>query len=233
MKEKIKKILSSAEKLQAILDYLQLNASQFSENLGIPAGTLYDIKRGQIKRLSPEILGMIARTYPCFSPQWLLTGEGEMLKEGAKSPQGDHARPETPNASPALPLIPFDAVAGLPSIDNIGVTFLDCDQYRVPDLIQRGAEFLIRVSGSSMYPKYSNGDILACHRITDILFFQWGKAYVLDTSQGVLVKRLQPSEKGDEYIRLVSDNKEHYAPFDIPKSDIRSISIVVGVIRFE
>jgi hypothetical protein len=32
---------------------------------------------------------------------------------------------------------------------------------------------------------------------------------------------------------LVSDNKEKYEPFAIPKTDIRSLSIVLGVVRME
>lgn len=91
---------------------------------------------------------------------------------------------------------------------------------------------MIRVSGSSMYPKYSNGDILACRRVHDILFFQWGKVYVIDSSQGALVKRVFKDESQDN-ILLVSDNMEKYPPFSFPKSDIRSLSIVLGVIRLE
>ena len=97
---------------------------------------------------------------------------------------------------------------------------------------RRGAEFIIRVSGSSMYPKYSNGDLLGCKKIENILFFQWGKIYVLDTSQGALVKRVYEHEN-DDFVMLVSDNKDVYPPFAIPKSDIRSLSIVVGVVRLE
>ena len=108
----------------------------------------------------------------------------------------------------------------------------DCEHYVIPEFDRRGAEFIIRVSGSSMYPKYSNGDLLGCKKIEDILFFQWGKIYVLDTSQGALVKRVYPHDD-DAFITLVSDNKKVYPPFPIPKSDIRSLSIVVGVVRLE
>jgi len=83
-----------------------------------------------------------------------------------------------------------------------------------------------------MYPKYSSGDILACRKIYEILFFQWGKVYVIDSSQGQLIKRICRHENED-MVWLVSDNKEKYEPFAIPKSDIRSLSIVVGVVRME
>ena len=138
------------------------------------------------------------------------------------------SRPETIG----LPLIPFEALAGFPSTDNIGVAFADCEQYVVPEFMARGADCLVRVSGSSMYPKYSNGDILACRIVRDILFFQWGKVYVIDSSQGLLVKRIEQSPRED-FITLVSDNRERYKPFEIPVSDIRTLAIVIGVIRVE
>lgn len=131
-----------------------------------------------------------------------------------------------------IPLIPIEAIAGYGKGD---VTVLDSEireRYHVPEFSVRGVKYLIRVSGSSMYPKYSNGDVLACKPITDVSFFQWGKVYVLDTDQGALVKRLYEG-KNDDCIECRSDNKEHYPAFQILKTSIRSISIVVGVIRIE
>ena len=132
-----------------------------------------------------------------------------------------------------IPLIPIEAVAGLPTIDNIGVSFADCKRYVIPEFEGKGVDYMIRVSGSSMYPKYSNGDILACKYIENVLFLQWGKIYVIDSSQGALVKRVFQDETNPDNLILVSDNKENYPPFTFPKSDIRSLSIVVGVIRLE
>lgn len=130
-----------------------------------------------------------------------------------------------------IPLIPHEAVAGFVlGVDIEGVIQKNCEHYVVPEFEGIGAEFVIRISGSSMYPKFSNGDVLACKKIKEILFFQWGKVYVLDTSQGVLVKRIFEHENPD-YVICSSDNKENYPPFFLPTSDIRSLSIVLGVIR--
>jgi phage repressor protein C with HTH and peptisase S24 domain len=83
-----------------------------------------------------------------------------------------------------------------------------------------------------MSPKYYNGDVVACKIIPKETFIQWGKVYVMDTIQGALCKRLFPSEKGDDYIKVVSDN-EKYPAFDMPKKEIRALAIVIGVIRLE
>jgi len=94
------------------------------------------------------------------------------------------------------------------------------------------AEWMIYVKGSSMYPKYSSGDIVACKQLFESKFIQWNKVYVLATKeQGLLIKRLMPSEK-DKHLKAVSDNKD-YPPFDIPEDEILGLALVLGVIRLE
>ncbi|WP_073489355.1 MULTISPECIES: hypothetical protein [unclassified Flavobacterium] len=44
-----------------------------------------------------------------------------------------------------------------------------------------GADYLINIIGSSMYPNYNNGDIAACRHLLLDTFFQWNKVYVLNT----------------------------------------------------
>jgi len=129
-----------------------------------------------------------------------------------------------------LPLIPLDCVAGFPLLDNHGVTLADCEQYAVPEFTARGADYLIRVAGSSMYPRYSNGDILACKRVESLTFFQWGMIYVIDTQQGILVKRIFECTDDKNSIICRSENETDFPPFRLPKNEIRSVSIVVGQI---
>jgi phage repressor protein C with HTH and peptisase S24 domain len=74
---------------------------------------------------------------------------------------------------------------------------------------------------------------LACRKIDEITFFQWGKVYVMDTRQGALVKKVFPDNNNPDNILCVSENKEDFPPFTLPKTEIRSISIVVGVIGVE
>ncbi len=128
-----------------------------------------------------------------------------------------------------IPLIPLDAVAGFCNGDTAQIMEYECEKYVIPSF--RGAEFLIQVKGNSMYPKYASGDVVACKGLPLDTFFQWNKVYVLDSEQGVLIKRVKRGPD-DEHITLVSEN-EQYDPFDLHKSDIRSLAIVIGVIRLE
>ena len=128
-----------------------------------------------------------------------------------------------------VPLIPIEAMAGF-GVGDVRVMNYDItDRYVVPDF--EDVDFMIRVKGSSMYPKYNSGDVIACKKLPLGTFIQWNKVHVLDTTQGAMVKRIKQSEKQDSWL-LVSDNQA-YPPFNIPKNDVRSIAIVVGVIRLE
>ncbi len=136
-----------------------------------------------------------------------------------------------PGSGKGIPLIPMDAVAGFPA-DGSGSAYLeDCERYVIPEFEYKGADFLIRVSGDSMVPLYYSGDLLACHKITDIRFFQWGTIYVLETSQGTIVKRVQESAEHADCILCVSENSEIHKPFLLPRDDIRSLSTIVGLVR--
>lgn len=128
-----------------------------------------------------------------------------------------------------IPLIPIDAMAGVLTCEQTALEY-ECERYVVP--MFKGADFLIPVKGSSMYPKYNSGDIVACKRVsmTDI-FFQWNKVYVIDTDQGALIKRIKPGSAPDR-ILIVSDN-DKYDPFELPYSAIHAVALVIGVIRLE
>ena len=221
------------ERLLEFVEYTGLPVYQFEKLCGLSNAYIKNISKG----IGAEKLERILKQFPELNKDWLLYGVGNMLVEHYETPT-THLRDtyETPPAvehsTKTLPLIPIEAVAGFNGYDAAGVRLEDCTQYTVPEFAALHADFLIRVSGSSMYPKYSSGDILACRKLTDVTFFQWGKVYVLDSNQGAMVKRLFPSENDPDKISCHSDN-ENYPPFDITKSDIRSVSIVVGAIRFE
>lgn len=159
---------------------------------------------------------------------WLLTGEGSMFRKESEKENIPVAHPSD-SPTEGIPLIPISAMAGAFTREQTVLEY-ECERFVVPTF--KGAEFLISVKGSSMYPKYNSGDIVACKRLPmDDIFFQWNKVYVLDTDQGPLIKRVKPgSDK--EHVLIVSDN-EHYEPFELPLERIYHVALVIGVIRLE
>ncbi|MBI1838252.1 MAG: helix-turn-helix domain-containing protein [Flavobacteriia bacterium] len=132
-----------------------------------------------------------------------------------------------------IPMIPFEAFGGFgdTTIEGVNIETIQ-ERYVIPLFQGIKIDFMIQVRGSSMYPKYNSGDVVACRIINELMFIQWNKVYVIDTiSQGTLIKRLKKSNDVNNVI-CKSDNKD-YDEFEIPKSDIRTIAMVVGVIRIE
>lgn len=165
-----------------------------------------------------------------ISADWLLTGNGEMLKKDRENHIREATKMIPATGVNGIPLIPINAMAGFGS-GECQVLEYECDRYVVP--LFKEAEFLITVKGSSMIPKYNSGDIVACKKLAlDDLFFQWNKVYVLDTAQGALIKRVQEDKDHEGSVLIVSDNPA-YPPFSLCANQIHSIAIVVGVIRLE
>lgn len=213
---------------QNILLYLaQANVSpyEYYKITGTTRGILT-----QNNGISEDNIARFLAYAPDVNPTWLLTGRGKMTIDETEDKKNLPKATRTTKPSKGIPLIPLDAVAGFPATDNEGVYMEDCDRYSIPEFEAKGANFLIRVSGDSMNPLYNNGDIIACRKIESILFFQWGSIYVLDTSQGVLVKYVEECEGSDECVLCVSENTR-FKPFRLPKDDIRSLSTIIGLVR--
>lgn len=215
---------------ERILHYIEcknIPKSKFYNDLGIKRGLLDSDKLKA--SVTDVVIAKILAIYKDLNINWLLTGEGNMLR--TESEKEENIPVAHPSDSPmeGIPLIPISAMAGAFTGEQTVLEY-ECERFVVPTF--KGAEFLISVKGSSMYPKYNSGDIVACKRLPmDDIFFQWNKVYVLDTDQGPLIKRVKPgSDK--EHVLIVSDN-EHYEPFELPLNRIYHVALVIGVIRLE
>ncbi len=185
------------------------------------------------KNLSSQLGGdaivKVLTSYPELSADWLLTGAGSMLKEPSDQRVSEVAHPVPAGTHAGIPLIPLNAMAGAFTGD-LSVLDYECEHYVIPDF--QGADFLIRVKGDSMQPTYYAGDLIACQHVPlDDLFFQWGKAYVLDTTQGPLIKRIRPG-KDNEHILIISDNTA-YPPFELARDQFHGVALVRGLVRLE
>lgn len=210
-----------------VIKYLEIKGIskyKFYQTTGLSNGFLD--KSGSIGSEKCEI---IISHYPDLNIEWLITGKGGMIRKENSNTVSEPAEKYN-KTNKGLPLIPINAMAGIGDGEKAAL-ILECEHYFVPDF-QKKADFLIRISGTSMSPKYYNGDVVACKKIPVKTFIQWGKVYVMDTIQGALCKRLFESAKGETFVRVVSDN-EKYPPFDMPTKEIRNLAIVIGVIRLE
>ena len=155
-------------------------------------------------------------------PVWLETGLGEMLpkKDGisdsATAAQDGYIQFKQINIKAAAGLGKFSdpaendvrviEVSEKWARKNIGNNFKDIS--------------IITASGDSMQPTFEDGDLLFVN--VAIKHHRGDGVYVIDTPNGLRVKRLQTTISGD--LKIISDNKK-YDPELIPFSDLDTIHI--------
>lgn len=139
------------------------------------------------------------------------------------------------NNKNVIPLFELEAAScGMPSGFEVAIEANKCDRYIIPDLA--GCDFTIRTRGRSMinrsHPERSipERSIVGCRIWKSRSHVRWGEVYALATPDGVVVKKIMPSEK-DGYIKCVSFNEEEgFIPYDLPADEIQDWAIVVGVV---
>lgn len=225
---------------QKILRYLRfkgVSEYKFYKDSGVTRGVLQ-----QPNGISEDNLSRFLAYAADVNSEWLLTGRGAMLKTNETDSTHVHDEDsgffhEENKVLPFLherntvsietrPRIPFDAVAGSLSFAMNGVSSDECEQLPLIPTFPK-YDFTIIARGDSMFPDFHSGDELACAFVEAKSFIQWGRVHVLDTAQGVVLKRIFNQK---DAILCKSINND-YPDFEIPKNEIYHLAIVVGLIR--
>lgn len=210
------------DRLKEYIDYKGITISAFEKSTGM-SNASFGKQLKQKKAIGTDRLENIINTYPDISAEWLLTGEGPMLK----TQSGNEAVANYTSDRSGIPLIPVEAMAGFFTGEVIDYDH-DCERLRIPGI---KADFVVPVSGDSMEPKFYSGDLVACQMVNlSDSFFQWGKVYVIDTNQGVLIKKVKRGTLPGS-ITLISENPD-YDAVEISAADIYHIALVKATVRF-
>lgn len=122
-----------------------------------------------------------------------------------------------------VPLLPIFAQAGSLTGWSEGVEEVECERVISP---VKDIDMAVHIYGESMSPDIPNGAVCYVRRVTGRVI-DYGRAYILDTVDGPVVKYLAPGSD-DEHIRCESANKEpRFAPYEVLKSDILGMYRVV------
>lgn len=195
---------------------------------------------GQNNGISEDNIARFLAYAPDINHEWLLTGNGPMLKNNTPVVDKKEEKAYTSLVNPktkevlcdisSFPLYSIDASAGLNKL-FIGDSEM-LGQISIPNAPRcDGAVYVI---GDSMYPLLKSGDIIAYRQVYNLDSIIYGEIYLIqlenDGDISIVVKYVKRSEKGDDYIKLVSYNKEH-DPKDVPVSWVRAIARVTLTIR--
>ncbi len=216
--------MDTQQRFEKLLEYSGLNAAQFAVRIGTKTKqAVYELQKGRTHSFSRTMMSKITKAFPEINSVWLLTGEGEMLRQ--PSPASSHAdapalegKPifvtagEEPADARIIPVLPVAAQAGtLSEFSQAVAQGMICERIVTP---LRDGDFAIRIVGDSMEPEYQAGTLAIVKKINEKAFIDWGKTFVLDTVNGIVIKRLFPAEQGADFVRCVSNNPA-YPPFEI------------------
>lgn len=196
----------------------------FASLIGVSEANVRNYKNGVMPKA--DFLEKIARSFD-ININWLLTGEGNMLRTESEK---EEKLPSVNQTYEGAPYFNVDFIGGFDVIVN--------DQTRNPDFYinyppynQEGVVWC-NLTGHSMEPEISNGDIIALREVTTpIQYLPAGEIYGIVTEEYRTVKRVRLSQK-EGYVRLIPSNKsEEFCEQEIPINMILKVYAVLGSIR--
>ena len=196
-----------------------MNVSRFEKEAGLANGYFRQVK----KNPSPEKIDKIRLAFPDLNTDWLVTGVGSMYVEGKEEGKPGQAPANATPGAYAVPLLPVAAQGGALSDFAASVMQWDCERITAPVK----ADFALTVTGASMEPEYPSGSIIFVKKINEKAFIEWGKTYVLDTCNGVVIKELRESEDKSECVCHSINPDPKYQPFRVKWSDVFGVYRVV------
>lgn len=224
--------MKAIDRVYQYIDLKGIKVVDFERGSSISNGYLSKMKQ-RSAGMGEDILNQILENCPDICPEWLLTGNGPMLKDDSSPDVQLIHNPPYREAHDDLtvPLYNIDAAANLLTIfENKHQNIIDT--IRIPDMPR--CDGAISVRGDSMYPLLKSGDIVIYKEIYDFNLVVYGEMYLVDFTLNdddfLVVKYVNKSDR-DRCIRLVSYN-QHHDPMDIEVSCIRAMALVKASIRF-
>ncbi len=223
------------------------NKRAFSLSVGVSPAVIENIVGKRQSSPSFDIMNKIVSSIDNINTKWLLTGQGNMLNNSYSQDNNISVISEPEQEltirklktdyfdvdKQQIPLYDIQAAAGFTLLFSNQNQQIPLDYIRIPNAPKCDGALYIR--GDSMYPLLKSGDIACYKSIQTLDDIRYGEMYLLDienTSDRYLaVKYIQKSDLGNDYLRLVSENK-HHDPRDEHKANIKALALIKATIRY-
>lgn len=228
------------QRILQFVDYKQIERKNFFGELNVATSNF----RGNAlySEVGGDVIAKILSNHPKLNAEWLLTGNGEMLKsEGAteviKTPPVEIIAPikvEGRSLMPKvivlkdedveeerIPLVPVMAQAGYLQGYDDPQYIKELPMYNLPGM-RNGTFRIFQVEGLSMYPTLQSGSYVVGQFVEDWEHISDNRIYVVVSTEGVIVKRvLNRIEKyGSLYCK--SDNRV-FPHINVKLKDVKEI----------
>lgn len=232
---------NTVSRIKEFIDFKGLSVRKFEETVGFSNGAFATQYKNN-KSIGSDKIENILCSFPELNTEWLLTGNGEMLKsEGAteviKTPRVEVIAPikvEGRSLMPKvivlkdedveeerIPLVPVMAQAGYLQGYDDPQYIKELPMYNLPGM-RNGTFRIFQVEGLSMYPTLQSGSYVVGQFVEDWEHISDNRIYVVVSTEGVIVKRvLNRIEKyGSLYCK--SDNRV-FPHINVRLKDVKEI----------
>ena len=206
------------------------NQQDFVERIGSDKSTVSQILSGKLS-VPNNMFEKICNAFPGISQSWLLTGEGNMLKEGNNAALQKDIVEKGGSNYKLVPLVHIDSVGGMRSGNSITGEPQYIEGY-IPFVNAREGDIAIFQSGTSMIPTIPPGSVMQLRKVENWReYFGYGNIFVIELTDGRrITKEVQRyAENPREYVLCVSHNPD-VAPEELPKSMIVSVWKVIKIL---
>lgn len=227
--------MTDLERVINTIDWLVFNKKiknrrELAKTLDYTESSLSQILNKKVT-LSESFINKLSTVDKSLSLDWLLTGEGEMLKPTKKEEKLTETEEVITSSGnyKLVPLYNMDARGGFGANDEV-----DCTKY-VVDLIPfkdaKDKDICVPVSGKSMMPTFCPGTVVLLHEIENwIEFLETGQIYVLILKDGRrLIKELRRSEEDRQTNYLCVSHNPDYEPVELPRKLIHRVYMVTAM----
>ena len=228
--------MKKGERLTQAIDYLKKTGK--AKTLDDIANVIQRSKtnissaaNGNHRYLTDKFLSHFNMCYDnMFNLKWLMTGEGDMLSStsSAKPQQSKKAERVTDDEAYKVPLVPISALAGSLNDFSLSVKRDDCETVISPI---KDIDMAIKISGDSMEPEYPADSQVFVKKINERAFLEWGRVYVLNTCNGIVIKRLMPTD--DPNTVLCESINPKYPPFEVNLENVNGVYRVIMCMSFK
>lgn len=227
--------MKAYQKIKEAREQMGLNQSEFAREVGVTQKDVSILESGNKKFIPNQYIEyLLNKGYDLNS---IFDDDSELKRQSFTSvgePTSVYRMRTDNNVETQLvPLYSLEATAGLVELFRNAGDGHPIDHISIPNLPKcDGAVFAV---GDSMYPLLKSGDIVMYKEIKNIqegIFY--GEMYLIsldvDGEEYVSVKWIQKSDKGEDYIKLVSENR-HHQPKDIPMKQVKALALIKASIR--
>lgn len=207
--------MSTKERIVKYIKFHSMKQGEFCERIGVAKTYIASIRSS----ISPGKLAKIATEFPDLNIEWLLTGEGDMLKEERQEIEISYTE--------GVPYYDVDFQAGFDVMASPDHNNPEC-LIKFPKYER--ATLWCNASGDSMGPEINNGDTIALQKVDDFRFLPYDGIYAIVTTNDMrTIKRIGKGVAPNSY-RLIPTNKE-YEEQDLPIDMIACVYRVLGCVK--